>query len=91
MESYSAGVQVALFAGRRSSDRTFLLLQNLFCRQHLKGCIGTSSIFAAGCIDQALLAESASLEERKSRVGELATWVRPARSSAGHLVHGHCW
>ena len=29
--------QMSLFAGRRSSDRIFLLLQNLFCAQHLPG------------------------------------------------------
>ena len=84
-------MQVALFAGRRSSDRTFLLLQNLFCRQHLNECVGTSSIFAAGYIDQALQKQGASLEERKSRVGELTAIVQPVRSSAGHVVHGQCW
>mmetsp|Transcript_41353 Transcript_41353/g.104812 ORF Transcript_41353/g.104812 Transcript_41353/m.104812 type:complete len:613 (+) Transcript_41353:60-1898(+) len=36
----------ALFAGRRSSDRAFLVLQNMFCLQHLEGIIGTSAIGA---------------------------------------------
>lgn len=81
---------MALFAGRRSSDRTFLLLQNLFCRQYLERCVGTSSIFAAGYIDQALQENGASLEERKLRVGEL-TCAMPAAPSEGQLEHAHCW
>jgi len=45
-------VQMALFAGRRSTDRTFLLLQNLMCAQHLPNYMGTSSVFAVTLIDR---------------------------------------
>jgi len=45
-------VQMALFAGRRSTDRTFLLLQNLMCAKHLPNYMGTSSVFAVTLIDR---------------------------------------
>ena len=47
-------VQLALFAGRRSSDRAFLLLQNLLCARHLPHYLGTSSIYAVTLISRAL-------------------------------------
>jgi hypothetical protein len=39
-----AGIRLVLFAGRRSSSRRYLLLQNLYCQLNLKGFSGTSSI-----------------------------------------------
>ncbi len=45
-------LQMALFAGRRSTDRTFLLLQNLLCAKHLPNYMGTSSVFAITLIDR---------------------------------------
>lgn len=45
---------MALFAGRRSSDRLYLLLQNLLCARHLPHYMGTSSVFAVTLIDRAL-------------------------------------
>ena len=47
-------VQTVLFAGRRSSDRVFLLLQNVYCAKHLKGYAGTSAIYAVAKVDAAL-------------------------------------
>ncbi|CAL8464515.1 g4050 [Coccomyxa elongata] len=47
-------VKMALFAGRRSSDRLYLLLQNLLCARHLPHYMGTSSVFAVTLIDRAL-------------------------------------
>lgn len=43
---------MALFAGRRSTDRTFLLLQNLLCTKHLPNYLGTSSVYAITLIDR---------------------------------------
>lgn len=48
------GLVIALFAGRRASDRLFLLLQNLYCMRHLKGYAGTSAVLAAQEVDAAL-------------------------------------
>jgi hypothetical protein len=44
--------QMALFAGRRSTDRIFLLLQNLLCARHLPNYMGTSSVYAISLIDR---------------------------------------
>lgn len=62
--------QVCLFAGRRSTDRLFLLLQNVFCAHHLPGYIGTSSVFAVKKIDDAFAASGIALQDRKSIIGE---------------------
>ena len=48
--------QLALFAGRRSTDRAFLLLQNVLCARCLPNYAGTSSVFAVTLIDRALRA-----------------------------------
>ena len=45
-------LQMALFAGRRSTDRTFLLLQNLLCAKHLPNYLGTSSVYAITLVDR---------------------------------------
>lgn len=47
-------MQMSLFAGRRSSDRAFLLLQNLLCARHLPHYGGTSSVYAVTLIDRTL-------------------------------------
>ncbi|KAG2444052.1 hypothetical protein HYH02_008995 [Chlamydomonas schloesseri] len=44
------GLRVALFAGRRSSDLLYLLLQNLYAAAHLHAYAGTSSLFAAATV-----------------------------------------
>jgi hypothetical protein len=63
-------MKVGLFAGRRSSDRVFLLLQNLFCAYFMPGYIGTSSIFAVRRIDEALAVQGLQAPERKAVIGE---------------------
>lgn len=63
-------LQLALFAGRRSTDRMFLLLQNAFCAENMPNYAGTSAIFAVEHIDEALQdAGMTSLEERKEKIG----------------------
>ncbi len=51
-EGHEVVLQMALFAGRRSTDRTFLLLQNLLCAKHLPNYAGTSSVYAITLIDR---------------------------------------
>ena len=64
-------MQLALFAGRRSTDRLFLLLQNAMCAETLPGYAGTSSIFAVDHIDAALLdCGMTSLQDRQQHIGE---------------------
>ena len=66
-----ADVQIALFAGRRSSDRNYLLLQTWFCAHHLKPYIGTSSIYAVTHLDEALTATGVQdPQERKRQIGK---------------------
>ena len=61
---------MALFAGRRSTDRKFLLLQNLLCAKHLPNYMGTSSVYAITLIDRiARLTGMCSPEERHSLTG----------------------
>jgi hypothetical protein len=43
---------IVLFAGRRSSSRRYLILQNWFCKLHLETFVGTSSIMAATLLPQ---------------------------------------
>lgn len=73
-------MQIALFAGRRSSDRAYLLLQTLFCAHHLKPYIGTSSIYAVIHLDEALTSEGVKdPQERKSQIGTsqaMGSWLR---------------
>ena len=45
-------LQMALFAGRRSTDRKFLLLQNMLCAKHLPNYMGTSSVYAITLINR---------------------------------------
>lgn len=66
-------LQIALFAGRRSSDRAYLLLQTWFCAHHLKPYMGTSSIYAVTHLDQALRLEGEQdPQERKKQIGTCA-------------------
>ena len=67
-------MQLALFAGRRSTDRMFLLLQNAFCAENLPHYVGTSAILAVEHIDAALQDNGmTSLEERKEKIGDSLT------------------
>ena len=63
-------LQMALFAGRRSTDRKFLLLQNLLCAKHLPNYMGTSSVYAITLINRiARQTGVCSPEERHSLTG----------------------
>lgn len=63
-------MQLALFAGRRSSDRLYLLLQNAFCAEHLPNYVGTSAVLAMEHIDAGLKAcGMTSMEERRMKMG----------------------
>jgi hypothetical protein len=64
-------LQTALFAGRRATDRGFLLLQNLFCQRHLPGYSGSSSVYAVTLLERAMRAEGIPVAERKAAVGAL--------------------
>lgn len=71
-------VQIALFAGRRSSDRAYLLLQTWFCAQHLKAYIGTSSIYAVSHLNRALEAEGVhDTPQRRQQIGLLLACPLP--------------
>lgn len=81
------GCQTLLFAGRRSTDRAFLLLQNLFCAQHLPNYAGTSAIYAVCKIDAALQSLGLdSVEERKAHIGKVALTVHWVHLDAGTLL-----
>jgi hypothetical protein len=58
-------MQLALFAGRRSTDRVFLLLQTVLCARHLPNYLGSSSIFAATLIDRALRSQGLTRPEER--------------------------
>lgn len=65
-------VQIALFAGRRSSDRAYLLLQTWFCAHNLKNYIGSSSVFAFSHLSRIMEEEGMhEPEERIQQIGEL--------------------
>lgn len=83
--------KLALFAGRRSTDRLFLLLQNAFCAVNLPNYIGTSAILAVEHIDAALQdAGMTALEERKKKIGVLiGTHAHEVMSIVGQLMS--CW
>lgn len=66
-----AAAQTSLFAGRRSTDRSFLLLQNLFCAQHLKGYAGTSAVYAVSKMGAVLQQQGVQdLQQRRKCIGE---------------------
>ncbi|XRB15301.1 methylcrotonoyl-CoA carboxylase [Pseudoscourfieldia marina] len=65
------GLKIALFAGRRSSDRTYLLLQNLFCMRHLVGYVGTSSVQSANLVDGAMRHAGIGEAGRKAQIKAL--------------------
>ena len=64
-------MQIALFAGRRSSDRAYLLLQTWYCAHNLKNYIGSSSIFACSHLSRIMEEEGMhGPEERIQQLGE---------------------
>ncbi len=50
----TAAAQEAVFAGRRSTDKLYLALQNAYCAQALHGYAGTSSVYALEILDGVL-------------------------------------
>ena len=79
-------MQTILFAGRRSSDRVFLLLQNIFCAKHLKGYAGTSAVYAVTKVDAALQQLGiADLSERRKFIGQ----YMPCTANRLHVFHCH--
>ncbi|KAF5834836.1 hypothetical protein DUNSADRAFT_8376 [Dunaliella salina] len=71
LNSKDHGFELALFAGRRSSDRLFLVLQTLVFARLVKGYIGTSSLFVASLLDKAWDQVGLPLSERKMQLGRL--------------------
>ena len=55
---------MSLFAGRRSSDRVYLLLENWYCARHLAAYSGTSAVLAVAQLDAALAAQGLPLDQR---------------------------
>ncbi|KAK9838087.1 hypothetical protein WJX81_000247 [Elliptochloris bilobata] len=81
------GVKTALFAGRRITDRGYLLLQNLFCQRHLPGYSGTSSVYAVTLLERAMRAEGIPAPERQRSVGRLVgTLAHEVMSITGQLL-----
>ena len=69
--SKPSNLQVSLFAGRRSSDRVYLLLENWFVAHHLRAYAGTSAVLAVAHIDAALAAQGQTTQQRlESGIGE---------------------
>ena len=62
--TYRTACQVSLFAGRRASDRVYLLLENWFVAQHLRAYGGTSAVLAVAHIDAVLEAQGLTPEQR---------------------------
>ena len=80
-------LQIALFAGRRSSDRAFLLLQNWFCAHQLHGYVGTSSIYAVCHLDALLEAAVPEPARRVQQIGEGAHSACPTAERPSPLPH----
>ncbi|KAL3134655.1 hypothetical protein ABBQ32_007664 [Trebouxia sp. C0010 RCD-2024] len=84
-------VKIALFAGRRSSDRAYLLLQTWFCAHNLKKYIGSSNIFACSHLNRIL--EEEGVHESKERVQQIGrligTHAHEVMSIVQHLM-SHC-
>lgn len=75
VERLNAEVQgspgMMLFAGRRASSRLYLILQNWYCRQHLRGYLGTSALLVAACLDELLLESGETEAQVAEEVGPL--------------------
>ncbi|GAB4816318.1 hypothetical protein N2152v2_003364 [Parachlorella kessleri] len=63
---------LSLFAGRRSSSRRYLVLQNWYCRKYMRRFSGTSAVFHAALLNQLLQQKGASEEERQGAIGPLS-------------------
>ena len=75
MTSVCASVQIALFAGRRSSDRAYLLLQTWFCGHNLKNYIGSSSMFAFSHLSRVMQEEGLHQPEERLQQIDKSGWL----------------
>ncbi|DBA73502.1 hypothetical protein WJX77_001486 [Trebouxia sp. C0004] len=73
LNSLDHPLKIALFAGRRSSDRAYLLLQTWFCAHNLKNYIGSSSIFAFSHLSRAL--EEEGVHKSADRIEEMGRLI----------------
>jgi len=86
----ASNLQVSLFAGRRSSDRVYLLLENWFVAHHLRAYAGTSAVLAVTHIDAALAAQGETPQQRlASGIGEHAGRCSRASSLSLAPVPSH--
>ena len=89
--SASVSAQMALFAGRRSTDRIFLLLQNLLCARHLPNYMGTSSVYAVSLIDRtARRLGMTQSEQRHQLTGAHIGSILPSHQKPLHMGCA-CW
>lgn len=91
LNSLKHPVKIALFAGRRSSDRAYLLLETWFCAHNLHNYIGSSSIFACSHLSRIMEEEGVhDPEERIHQIGRLiGTHAHEVMSIVQHLM-SHC-
>jgi nicotinic acid phosphoribosyltransferase len=82
-------LSVVLFAGRRCSDRAFLLLQNLFCMRNLSNYAGTSAVLAVRKIDSALARCGYNQKERGSTIKRLSGTHAHEQVSAVNQLLSH--
>ena len=68
-----AAAQVALFAGRRSTDKLYLTLQNAYCAHALDGYAGTSSVYALEILDRVLGRRGIDEQRRQQMLGETSS------------------
>jgi hypothetical protein len=59
-----------VFAGRRSTDKLYLALQNAYCAQALDGYAGTSSVYALEILDGVLGRQGISEQQRQQMLGD---------------------
>lgn len=59
-----------MFAGRRSTDKLYLVLQNAYCAQALHGYAGTSSVYALEILDGVLGRQGISEQQRRQMLGD---------------------
>jgi hypothetical protein len=58
-----------VFAGRRSTDKLYLALQNAYCARALNGYAGTSSVYALEILDGTLGRQGIDKQRRRQMLG----------------------
>lgn len=79
-----------MFAGRRSTDKLYLVLQNAFCARALKGYAGTSSVYAVEVLDRVLGRQGVSEQRRREILGEWSATVQSQPCGQGRLSESCC-